>query len=108
MGLKKLVAIMSRWPLPLLKLRIIVSMRLETVIVASALLLTIAGQLNLPEELFAKMATLFLVCRVVYPFFYALDLDLLRTTTWLIGMHISMMISFASLFPGTILPMLGS
>lgn len=67
----------------------------------------IAVMLKLPTLVFAKMATLFLLCRLAYPIMYALDIDLLRTQLWLTALHACFMMSFAMLFPDTILPMLG-
>jgi len=68
----------------------------------------VAGGLDLPKPLFAKLATLFLGCRVAYPLFFGLDLDLLRTQCWLIGLYTLLMTAFAALFPDVVLPMLGA
>ena len=45
--------------------------------------------------------------RLVYPVCYALDLDMFRTQLWLTGTYAVFMLSFAALFPETILPMFG-
>ena len=63
--------------------------------------------LAVSKLLFAKIATLFLCVRLVYPVCYALDLDMFRTQLWLTGTYAVFMLSFAALFPETILPMLG-
>ena len=63
-------------------------------------------QLAVSKLLFAKIATLFLCVRLLYPFTYALDLDFFRTQLWLTGTYAVAMLSFAALFPETILPML--
>ena len=67
----------------------------------------VAVNLKFPPLLFAKLATLFLALRLVYPFVYALDIDLLRTQFWLTGLYVLCMISFGQLFPETIMPLLG-
>lgn len=63
--------------------------------------------LAVSKLLFAKIATLFLCVRLLYPVCYVLDLDLFRTQLWLTGTYAVAMLSFAALFPETILPMLG-
>lgn len=45
----------------------------------------VAVSLKLDEILFAKMSTLFLLCRLIYPIVYALDMDFLRTQVWYTG-----------------------
>jgi uncharacterized MAPEG superfamily protein len=67
----------------------------------------VARELGVPRLLFAKIATLLLLLRVIYPFFYATDLDMFRTQAWLTGLHACMLLGFAALFPDTVLPMLG-
>lgn len=67
----------------------------------------VANELGVPKLLFAKLATLLLVLRVIYPFFYASDLDLFRTQAWLTGLYACVLLGFAALFPETVLPMLG-
>ncbi|KAH8074739.1 MAPEG-like protein [Aureococcus anophagefferens] len=66
----------------------------------------VAKECGLAEDLFAKLATLFLGIRVAYPVVYALDLDLLRTQLWLTGLYATAMIAFAALFPDTVAPLL--
>ena len=65
----------------------------------------VAGSLGLQEALFAKMATLFLLIRVLYPVAYALDLDFFRTALWLTGINTCLMTAFAALFPESVVPM---
>ena len=67
----------------------------------------VAKELGVPKLLFAKIATLLVLLRVIYPVFYATDLDMFRTQAWLTGLHACMLLGFAGLFPDTILPMLG-
>ena len=67
----------------------------------------VAKELGVPKLLFAKIATLLLLLRVSYPFWYATDLDLFRTQAWLMGLHACILLGFAGLFPDTVLPMLG-
>ena len=67
----------------------------------------IANELGVPKLLFAKIATLLLLLRVIYPFFYALDLDMFRTQAWLTGLYACVFLGLAALFPDTVLPMLG-
>ena len=66
----------------------------------------VAASLDLSETLFAKMATLLLLIRVLYPIVYGLDLDFLRTTLWLMGIHTCLMTAFAGLFAESVVPML--
>jgi uncharacterized MAPEG superfamily protein len=66
----------------------------------------VAVNCKLPEILFAKMATLFLALRLAYPFFYAFDMDLLRTQAWFTGLYALAMISFGALFPEEVLPLI--
>ena len=66
----------------------------------------VAASLDLSEALFAKMATLLLLIRVLYPIVYGLDLDFLRTTLWLMGIHTCLMTAFAGLFAESVVPML--
>ena len=66
----------------------------------------VAKECGLAEDLFAKLATLFLGIRVAYPVVYALDLDLIRTQLWLTGLYATAMVAFASLFPDTVVPLL--
>ena len=66
----------------------------------------VAKECGLAEDLFAKLATLFLGIRVAYPVVYALDLDLLRTQLWLTGLYATAMVAFAALFPDTVAPLL--
>ena len=68
---------------------------------------SVAKELGVPKLLFAKIATLLLLLRVIYPVWYATDLDMFRTQTWLTGMYSCMILGFAALFPDTVLPMLG-
>ena len=65
----------------------------------------VAGSLGLQEALFAKMATFLLLIRVLYPVFYALDLDFFRTALWLTGITTCLMTAFAALFPESVVPM---
>jgi len=67
----------------------------------------VATGLGLDKVLFAKLASYFLVCRLMYPFMYGFDIDLLRTVFWFCGLYALIMTSFAALFPDTVLPMLG-
>jgi len=53
----------------------------------------------------AKLSTFFLLCRVVYPIAYALDIDLLRTQLWFNGLYATLVLSFGALFPDSIVPM---
>ena len=67
----------------------------------------VASDLGVPKLLFAKVATLFLLLRMVYPVCYATDLDMFRAQIWLTGLHAMVLLGFAALFPDTVLPMLG-
>ena len=67
----------------------------------------VASELLLPQALFAKMSTLFLICRLTFPLFYAFDLDFFRTMSWLMGLYTVIMIAFAALFPEAMLPLFG-
>ena len=66
----------------------------------------VASELELAPDLFARLATLFLGLRLVYPVFYALDIDIVRTQVWLTGLYATAMIAFAALFPETVAPLL--
>mmetsp|Transcript_10885 Transcript_10885/g.33576 ORF Transcript_10885/g.33576 Transcript_10885/m.33576 type:complete len:204 (+) Transcript_10885:113-724(+) len=66
----------------------------------------VATELKLSAPLFAKLATLFFWCRIVYPIPYALDVDMMRTQIWLTGLYATAMVAFAALFPDTIIPLL--
>lgn len=50
----------------------------------------VAKELGVPKLLFAKIATLLLLLRVSYPFWYATDLDMFRTQAWLTGLYACM------------------
>jgi len=67
----------------------------------------IASDLGVPKLLFAKIATLFFWLRMIYPVFYATDLDFFRTQAWLTGLYACILLCLAALFPDTVLPMLG-
>ena len=67
----------------------------------------VASDLGVPKLLFAKVATLFLWLRMIYPVCYATDLDMFRTQIWLTGLYAMVLLGFAALFPDTVLPMLG-
>ena len=44
---------------------------------------------KLTPSLFSELAALLLVCRLVYPLPYALDVDLVRTQVWLTGLYVA-------------------
>ena len=44
---------------------------------------------KLTPSLFSELAALLLVCRLVYPLPYALDVDLARTQVWLTGLYVA-------------------
>ncbi len=44
---------------------------------------------KLTPSLFSELASLLLVCRLVYPLPYALDIDLVRTQVWLTGLYVA-------------------
>ena len=48
----------------------------------------VGASLSVPKLLFAKLASLILALRLVYPVAYYLDLDLLRTQIWLTGLYV--------------------
>ena len=49
----------------------------------------VAIEENLTPSLFSELAALLLVCRLVYPLPYALDVDLVRTQVWLTGLYVA-------------------
>mmetsp|Transcript_3037 Transcript_3037/g.10147 ORF Transcript_3037/g.10147 Transcript_3037/m.10147 type:complete len:210 (+) Transcript_3037:140-769(+) len=67
--------------------------------------LYVAKECALPSPLLAKLCALFLLLRLVYPFAYALDIDLVRTQLWLTGFYATGFISFAALYPEIALPL---
>lgn len=67
----------------------------------------VASTLGLPSLLFAKLASLALLARLLYFPAYALGIDYLRTTLFAISFFAITLIGFAPLFPETILPALG-
>ena len=46
-----------------------------------------------------------LVCRLVYPLPYALDVDLVRTQVWLTGLYATIMVAACTLYPETMQPL---
>ena len=63
----------------------------------------VALQLGFPAPLLAQLSALFLLIRLAYPIFYALDVDLMRTQLWLTGAYALCWIGFGGLFPATLL-----
>ena len=49
----------------------------------------VAIEEKLTPSLFSELAALLLVCRLVYPLPYALDVDLVRTQVWLTGLYVA-------------------
>ena len=49
----------------------------------------VAIEEKLTPSLFSELAALLLVCRLVYPLPYALDVDLVRTQVWLTGLYVT-------------------
>ena len=49
----------------------------------------VAIEEKLTPSLFSEFAALLLVCRLVYPLPYALDVDLVRTQVWLTGLYVA-------------------
>eukprot|EP00939_MAST-03C_sp_MAST-3C-sp1_P002929 g2929.t1 len=66
----------------------------------------VSSSLSFPKDLAAKLCTFFLICRIVYPVFYVLDLDLFRTFAWFAGYYAMLLLAFGALYPGTIVPLL--
>ena len=56
-------------------------------------------------SLFSELAALLLVCRLVYPLPYALDVDLVRTQVWLTGLYATIMVAACALYPETMQPL---
>ncbi len=52
---------------------------------------------KLTPSLFSELAALLLVCRLVYPLPYALDVDLVRTQVWLTGLYVAVRAGFKSM-----------
>jgi uncharacterized MAPEG superfamily protein len=67
----------------------------------------VAHALGLEQMLFAKLATLFFLARLIYIFFYASDSDALRTCAFAIGTFSLLACGFGPLFPATVMPLLG-
>ena len=65
----------------------------------------VAIEEKLTPSLFSELAALLLVCRLVYPLPYALDVDLVRTQVWLTGLYATIMVAACSLYPETMQPL---
>ena len=65
-----------------------------------------AQNTGVSDKLITNTSAFVLAMRVVYPFFYAFDLDLFRTMTWYFALQAMVMIGFAGCFPNQILPLL--
>ena len=63
------------------------------------------AQEKLTPSLFSEFAALLLVCRLVYPLPYALDVDLVRTQVWLTGLYATIMVAACALYPETMQPL---
>ena len=59
----------------------------------------VASEEKLTPSLFSELAALLLVCRLVYPLPYALDVDLARTQIWLTGLYATIMVAACALYP---------
>ena len=60
---------------------------------------------KLTPSLFSELAALLLICRLVYPLPYALDVDLARTQVWLTGLYATIMVAACALYPETMQPL---
>ena len=65
----------------------------------------VAIEEKLTPSLFSELAALLLVCRLVYPLPYALDVDLVRTQVWLTGLYATIMVAACALYPETMQPL---
>ena len=65
----------------------------------------VAIEEKLTPSLFSELAALLLVCRLVYPLPYALDVDLVRTQVWLTGLYATIMVAACAMYPETMQPL---
>ena len=65
----------------------------------------VAAEEKLTPSLFSELSALLLVCRLVYPLPYALDVDLVRTQVWLTGLYATIMVAACALYPETMQPL---
>ena len=65
----------------------------------------VAIEEKLTPSLFSELAALLLLCRLVYPLPYALDVDLVRTQVWLTGLYATIMVAACALYPETMQPL---
>ena len=65
----------------------------------------VAIEEKLTPSLFSELAALLLVCRLVYPLPYALDVDLVRTQVWLTGLYATIMVAACAMYPETTQPL---
>ena len=62
-------------------------------------------KMTFADKIRAKLAALLLICRLVYPLPYALDVDLARTQVWLTGLYATIMVAACALYPETMQPL---
>ena len=65
-----------------------------------------AQNMGVKADLIANVSAYVLLCRLLYPLMYALDLDFFRTCMWYFSFQAMLVMAFSGCFPDVILPLL--